>query len=875
MKRSLLISFVVVCAVSVTSSSTSAAEQLTFEEHIRPILKANCFHCHGEEKELAGGLDLRLSRLLIAGGESGPAIEPSDAESSLLISYVETGMMPPAEEQHLSQEDIATLSRWIDQGAKTLRPEPEETPVPGELLITTEDREHWAFQPIVKPEVPAVNTDIANPIDAFVADKLTAHNLTFSPRAEKITLLRRACFDLLGLPPTLDQINQFVNDESSDAYERMIDRLLASPHYGERWGRHWLDVVGYADSEGYNDKDLVREDAWSYRDYVIRSLNNDKPWDRFITEQLAGDELVRATHANAQGLGNQDLDTLELLTATGFLRMAPDGSGSSPDDPQLARKEVVTDTVKVVSSSLLGLTVGCAECHHHRFDPIPQEDFYRLRAIFAPVYDLEKWRMPTARRMAILSPEDKSKADEIEAKAKKLDEQHNTRKEEVMRLILDRVLETIPEEKRDYALKTFETPKAERDADQTNFSEEQFPMLGLLRVGTLHLFLERFEDGKDLKESYEKFQKEAQELRKDKPLPTYVRVATEDTSHVPETHVFHRGDVNSPEEAIIPPGGLKVVSPIAAEVSQKTFPTNSEELPTTGRRLAYAEYLTSGKHPLVARVLVNRFWMHHFGQGLVETPGEFGLRSNPPSHPELLDWLAADFQENGWKLKRLHKLIMTSRTYQQSSLRNQKSQAIDSDNRLLWRMPVRRLEAELIRDAILAVSGTLNDQPFGPAVPVGVNPGGIITVGGGTISEDRKELKRSVYIQVRRTQPVAMLEAFDAPQMEPNCERRVSSTVATQSLTMLNSQFIIKQSQAFAERVLEIAGENVDGEHLVQTAWKLALADEPTPNELAAMKSFLSEQLPTADAAKPEERVAALAALCQVLLNSNRFLYID
>jgi hypothetical protein len=298
-------------------------------------------------------------------------------------------------------------------------------------------------------------------------------------------------------------------------------------------------------------------------------------------------------------------------------------------------------------------------------------------------------------------------------------------------------------------------------------------------------------------------------------------------------------------------------------------------MPTSGRRLAYARYLTSGKHPLVARVLVNRFWMHHFGRGLVDTPGEFGLRSAGPSHPELLDWLAADFQENGWQLKRLHKLIMTSRTYRQVSQRNEAAEQVDSDNRLLWRMPVRRLEAEVIRDAILAVSGKLNDEPFGPAVPVATNEGGIVTVGGGTVSDDKKELKRSVYIQVRRTQPVAMLEAFDVPDTEPNCERRVSSTVATQSLTMLNSQFVIQQSQAFADRVLSESGDEATTDQLISSAWQLAFQAPPAPEELAAMQRFLAAQLSGADAEKPEQRRLALAALCQVLMNSNRFLYID
>lgn len=856
------------------SEESLAAEQLTFETDIRPILKANCFHCHGEEQELAGGLDLRMTRLIVAGGDSGPAIEAGDHSASLLHSYVESGLMPPAEEQHLKPEEVALIARWIDQAARTARPEPEETPVPGELLITTEDRDHWSFRPLRKPEVPEVTTHIENPIDAFVARKHAEHRLTFSRTADKITLLRRACFDLLGLPPTREQVEEFVNDESNDAYEKLIDRLLASPHYGERWGRHWLDVVGYADSEGYNDKDVIRDDAWSYRDYVIRAFNDDQPWNQFIVEQLAGDELAQVTHANAQDVANANEAARTQLVATGYLRMVPDGSGSSPDDPLLARNQVVTDTIKIVSSSLLGLTVGCAECHHHRFDPIPQEDFYRLRALFEPVYDLGKWRTPEGRRVAILSAEERQRADEIEAKAKELDAEHARLKQETLEVILGRVLEEIPEEQRAYARETFETPKAQRSAEQIAFSEEQFPMVGLLSVGTLHLFLARFEDGNELMKPYEDVLDQAKKLRATKPQPTLVRVATEDTSHLPETHVFHRGDVNSPGEEVVQPGGLKVISQATANVSLTTFPENNPELPTSGRRLAYAHYLTTGKHPLVARVLVNRFWLHHFGRGLVETPGEFGLRSSGPSHPELLDWLASDFQEHGWRLKRLHKLMMTSRTYRQASYRDEKYEQIDSDNRLLWRMPVRRLESEVIRDAILAVSGTLSTQQFGPAVPVIVNEGGIVTVGSSANSGDKKQ-KRSIYIQVRRSQPVAMLDAFDAPQLEPNCEQRVSSTVATQSLTMLNSQFIIEQSREFAERVLNECGVEASPAKLIEMAWQLALADDPSAAEMSALQTFLEEEMPDFKAGQLEQRRAALSALCQVLLNSNRFLYID
>ena len=844
--------------------------EVSFERDVWPILKTHCTACHGEAMELAAGLDLRLRRLIVAGSDSGAVIIPRRSSESLLIDYVRSGEMPPQEELRLTSDEVDVLVKWVDAGAPTLNREPQVTPDPGEILITDYERSHWAYRPIRRPRIPAaakVQRSSVNPIDAFVGMRLVENGLKFSPPADRRTLIRRVTFDLLGLPPTPEEVDAFVNNESPQAYSALIDRLLQSPHYGERWGRHWLDAAGYADSEGYNDKDVVRDDAWRYRDYVIRSLNADKPWDQFIVEQLAGDELVGATHATAQQLANDGPAALETLTATGFLRMAPDGSGSSPADPLLARNQAVTETLKVVSSALLGTSLACAECHHHRFDPIPQEDFYRFRAIFAPAFDLKNWRMPKSRRAAILSQADRKRAGEIEAKAKKLDEQHNRLKQETLELILQRVLESIPAERRDFARQAFATPKEKRTEEQRLFCDEEFPMLGLLRVGTLHLFLARFKDGEELKKEYENVLAEAAKLRENKPVPDYVRLTTEDPKHVPATRLFDRGDYSSPRGKPLIPAGLTVLDAFRAS----EIPANDTNLPTTGRRLAYARYLTSGRHPLVARVLVNRFWQHHFGRGLVETTGEFGRQGSEPSHPQLLDWLASDFMQGGWRLKRLHRRIMTSRTYQQSSQRRAEAEAVDGENRMLWRMPVRRLEAEAVRDAMLAVSGQLNREAFGKPISVAVTEGGIVDVAGGAVSPDRRELKRSIYIQVRRSQPVAMLDAFDAPQMEPNCSRRVVSTVAPQSLAMLNSDFVLRQSSALADRV--VADSTADSIHQL---WRLAYGRKPTNNELQLAEHFLLEQTQNFNADTVEDaKRAALASLCQVLFGSNEFLYVD
>lgn len=855
-----------------TPAASAESGPLTYEDDVRPLLKAYCFHCHGEDEELAGGLDLRLQRMIVAGGDSGPAIVPGKRSASLLFDYISSGDMPPGDELQLSPEDVETIGAWIDAGAPLAEPETDVDPVPGELLITRQERSHWSFQPIRTPELPTGSQE-PNPIDRFVERKLSEKGLSFSPEADRITLIRRASFDLTGLPPTPEQVEEFVNDSAPDAYERLIDRLLSSPHYGERWARHWLDVVGYADSEGYNDDDLIRPDAWRYRDYVIASFNRDKPWDEFLVEQLAGDELVEAHHTNAQDLANTDPEILEKLVATGFLRQVPDGTGSRPADPAAAKQQVITETVKVISSSLLGITVGCAECHHHRFDPIPQEDFYRLRAIFEPVYDPANWRIPKSRSVAILSEEDRARAAEIEEQAKALDAEHNRIKQEVLETILARVLEDVPEEDRQAAQTAFETAQKERTAEQEELVQAKYPMLGLLRTGTLHLFLARFKDGNELKKSYEDIQAEAAKLRAQKPQPDYVRVATEVVGKIPTTHVFHRGDFTSPEPEAVPPGDLTV---LGASAEALTFPMNLDEVATTGRRLAFARHLTSGEHPLVARVLVNRFWLHHFGRGIVSTPGEFGIRGEMPSHPELLDWLASNFMEHGWRLKRLHRLMMTSRTYRQASRQRPEAVAVDADNRYLWRMPVRRLEAEAVRDAMLATSGELKRQLYGDPVPVDVNAGGIVAVGGGNLSDDHRELRRSIYVQVRRTQPVAMLEAFDAPQMEPNCEQRLTSTVATQSLALLNSQFVVRQAEAFAERVREDVGTEASWSDVAAAAWQHAFGASPTAEARLKLTEFAEAQLDDfrARKLKDPERLA-LASLCHVLLTSNRFLYVD
>ena len=855
---------VIASTVAVAQGSETAP---TFEHDIRPLLKANCFHCHGEEPKLRGDLDLRLKRLIVAGGESGAAITPGDHKTSRLYELVSTGEMPPEDNHRLTAEEIALIARWIDTGALTAQAEPEgDLPAPGELIITDEEKNHWAYQPIKKAALPADGP--THPIDAFVARKLTEAKISPSPEADRLTLLRRATFDLLGLPPTKQQIDTFLADDKPGAWDRVIDRLLASPNYGERWGRHWLDVAGYADSEGYNDKDLVRTDAWAYRDYVIRSFNADKPWDQFITEQLAGDELAGVTAKDANSRATADTDVREKLTATGFLRMAPDGSGSSPDDLAIAKNQVMTETVKIVSSSLLGMTIACAECHHHRFDPIPQQDFYRMRAIFEPVYNPQEWRTPDKYNLRLMSAENYAIANHIEAEAKRVGELYQAERKEQIEWILAQELAKLPEDQRAFARESFETAEKERTPEHKKFLEDHPDIF--IKPSAIHLYLQKYKGGPE-KQAYATAISEAMvAIRSQKPTYDFIRAVSEVPEKLPVTKVFFRGDITSPEPEPVAPGGLYVLG-------GKTFPVDNADLATSGRRLAYAQHLTSGEHPLVARVLVNRFWMHHFGHGLVRTPGDFGARSSAPSHPQLLDWLAADFMENGWQLKRLHKLIMSSATYRQTSARRADADAIDADNTLLWRMPVRRLEAETIRDAMLAVSGELNPKAFGEPVPVKANPDGLFVVGGEGIAEPETH-RRSVYVQTLRSKPVEMLNVFDAPQMEPNCEIRQASTVTTQALALMNGDFVLDQSYVFAKRVLDETGPDASSAEKIDYAWQLAFGDKPNDDERQASLAYLEKQRAVFDADKITEAakdVRTLTSLCQVLYQANHFLYVD
>ncbi len=852
-------------------ADAAASTNLNFEVHIRPILKAHCFHCHGESENPKAGLDLRLRRFMTPHQteDDGTLLVSGEPNRSALLTVIRDGKMPKGGKGPTPAE-VERIAEWIRQGAPTLRPEPES--LPRGFYLTEEDRSFWSFQPIHKTSPPANREP--NPIDAWVALGHDAAGLQFAPAADRRTLIRRLSLDLLGLPPTPEEVEAFVGDPASDAYERLVDRYLARPQYGERWGRHWLDIAGYADSNGFVEADSVRAQSWRYRDYVIRTFNTDQPWNEFIIEQLAGDELASAHHADTQS-ALADPRRREALIATGFLRQVPDGTGDGPPDPNLARNQVMAETLKVVSSAFLGLTVGCAQCHDHRYDPISQADYFRLRAIFEPALNWKEWRAPGERQYSLYSAEDRARAEAIEAEAKTLDTAADQLHKELLDQSFEKQLALLPEELR-------ETVRVARNTEPDKRTPEQKELFKKYPSADVRYSLDLYDPEGNKKVTAKRA--EANQIRSTKPPEGFVMALTEVADRVPDTVRHHRGDHDQPRE-IVRPDELEVLAPLGS--LEAAIASTRSGKSTSGRRLAYAQWLTSGQHPLVARVLVNRFWQHHFGQGLVRTSGDFGHLGEAPTHPELLDWLAADFMEHGWKLKRLHRLIVTSRTYRQSSVHAVAEQR-DPDHRWLARFPLRRLEAETLRDSLLAASGDLNLFPAGPPIPVARHGSGRIVVGEEKLNANGEpvdvgsvsgaEMRRSVYVQVRRSRPLTVLETFDLPVLSPNCERRALTTVAPQSLLLMNDAFLVEQGRHLARRLEFETGLELS--RAVPRAWEILYATQPSDSELARCQDYYNRQLQIFRQNRSPESTAsaetdALASLCQVLLSSNRFLYLE
>ncbi len=864
---------VLLCSLAVTAHG--AERMLTFEKDVRPLLKTHCTHCHGEEEKPKGGVDLRLRRFMdLKLDDEKHVIVAGQPAQSELVRLIKSGEMPK-KGKPMSEADLAIIEKWIAQGAKTARPEPLVL-APGPM-ISDDDREYWAFQPVKRPAVPATldAKKVRTPVDAFLLKSMADKGLSFAPEADRRTLIRRVSLDLTGLLPTPEEVDAFVSDKSPLAYEQLVERLLASKSYGERWARHWLDVVGYADSNGYSEADSVRPQAWRYRDYVIRAMNTDKPWDEFIQEQLAGDELAGATHADFQQ-AVLDPQRTDQLTATAFLRMAPDGTGDAPDDAKLAKNQVIAEQMKVMTSSLMAMTVACAQCHDHRYDPITQADYYRLRAVFDPAYNLEAWRAPAQRLYSLYSPEERAKAAEIEVKAKEIEVEARAMSKKFLDEIFEVEIKKVPEAEQAAFRIARDTPKEKHTPEQKALIKK-YP--SALATYSLDLYDKKKQDIVDAKMA------EAKKLRDTKPVEGFVMALTEVKGQVPVTKLFNRGDHDQPKQALTP-GELSILASPQIEPF-KPVPVSSG---SSGRRLAYAQWLTSGKHPLTARVLVNRFWMNHMGRGIVNTPGDFGRQGELPTHPELLDFLADEFVKSGWKLKSLHRLIMLSNAYRQSSVNNASLNA-DPENKLYARFKLRRIDAETLRDSLLAVTGTLVQTSYGPPSGIGRDPQGRVVTGidKGTITLNKvdpggaDDFRRSIYVQVRRSKPVTVLDTFDAPVMTPNCELRAQTTVAPQSLLLMNDTFVLDSSRRLADR-LETASPGNRTEQ-IKRAWELLFGKPATQPDVVRGIAYLNEQtkaladyhhgIQHAKGVVPNPPQEAMASLCQILCSSNRFLYVE
>ncbi|HZS10084.1 MAG TPA: DUF1549 and DUF1553 domain-containing protein [Blastocatellia bacterium] len=715
---------------------------------------------------------------------------------------------------------------------------------------------HWAYKPVVKPAVPAVENKawVRTEVDAFILSALERRQIKPSKPADKITLLRRATFDLTGLPPTPEETAVFLNDKSPKAFEHVVDRLLSSPHYGEKWARHWLDLARYAESDGFKADD-TRPNAWRYRDYVIKSFNADKPYDRFIKEQIAGDELWP--------------DDPDALVATGFNRLYPDEYNAR--NLRQRRQEILNDLTDTVGSVFLATTYGCARCHDHKYDPVLQKDYYKLQAFFAAVRAKDDY--------VLVSPAEQA---EYQRRLAAWQEQTKDIREQIARLeapilkaLYDESFDKYPDDIR----QAITTPPEKRDTMQwLMYHKAQWQ----LNYGV-------DEDGNgvraklkgEAKKEYDDLKAKLAAFDSIKPKPLPIGSGITDVGREAPTHYVMKGGAYDNFGEEVQPGFLTIISPASAKIVP---PANAN---TTGRRTALANWLAGPDNPLVARVMVNRIWHYHFGRGIVGTPSDFGMMREPETNRELLDYLATAFVEKGWSIKAMHRLIMLSNTYQQASDFNQEAAAKDPDNRLLWRFGRQRLTGEEIRDAVLATSGQLNPQMGGPSVFPEI-PDGMEVRGGWKKKEDEEaKNRRSIYVFVRRNSRYPMFQAFDMPDTHESCGRRINTTTAPQALSLLNDKVVLRAAQSFASRV--IGSSKPDD--WVATAYSLAFSRQPDANEremaaafmqkqAAIIKARLEEKKPVAIPAKLPPDVdpamaAALVDLCHVLFNSNEFVYVN
>lgn len=858
-------------------AKTAAEQRARFEREILPMFQAQCTQCHGEKNPMAG-LSLHTAAAALKGGSNGPVIVEGFSERSLLVRRIANHTMPPpGSGRKLQESEIRVIREWIDRGnfTESISADSSDRPfTPMEAPpITAEQRQFWSFRKPVAAPVPKVRAArrVRTPVDAFVLAKLEQKGLQFSPDAADQKLMRRAYLDLTGLPPTPEQIREFLADRSAGAYERLIDRLLQSPRYGEHQGRQWLDAAGYVDTTGKDfdpKKTEYADGMWRYRDYVIDSINADKPWDRFLTEQLAGDELV-----DWQAAGKFTPEIRELLTATGYTRNILDITEEDISNLPVERYEALFKLVEKVSSSTLGLTVGCARCHTHKFDPIPQRDYYRFLSLFTTSYNPTDWIQPQNRYVWTVSKQEKEAIDsynkQFEEPLTELRKKLGAVRKPYEDSILDEKLKELPEVIREDTRAALATAADKRDEVQKYLVKSFGAKLKVPDEEVLKLFKEA---DKSSAEQLERDIKATEERRRKLEKIQ----ALWDVGKPPSIRLLQRGSADAPGPKVTP-GFFEVLSASGSTDAHRPPETQGK---SSGLRLAFAQWLTGPENPLAARVIVNRIWQGHFGTGIVATPDNFGKMGAPPVNQELLDWLAVDFMKNGWRAKRLHKLIMTSTAYRQSARQSDeawvaKARQIDPTNSLLWRMNLRRLDAESLRDSIIAASGKLVNEGGGPPIPVEMLPDGLQVISSKAPPEAR--WRRSIYLTSRRTYPVSFLGVFDYPIIDTNCTRRVPSATPLQSLTLMNDPFMWEAAGELSANASRVAGADAPVAKKLQAAYLLALSRGASAEEIRGAEEYLREQQQI-HASGPEASQAAARAfqsLAQMLLSSNEFLYVD
>jgi len=840
---------------------------VSFSKQVQPILEARCLKCHGEKMQMAK-LDLRTREAALKGGEKGPSFVPNDPEQSSLyrkVAGLEKPLMPM--DGKLSNAEIGILRDWIAQGAKwegTIGDAAPQQDVSAleDMKLPAGARDFWSFRKPIKAAIPKTGEPEwdRHPVDAFLRKAMLDRGLKAAPLAGPATLVRRAYLDLTGLPPTPDQVRQYTADTSPDAWEKLIDRLLESPAYGERWGRHWLDVARYADSNGY-EHDFDRPNAWRYRDYVIQSFNKDIPFNQFLEEQIAGDELEQVTN--------------NTLIATGFLRSYAKVGFREKDNPQF-RYDYLDDMIATVGRGILGLTVQCARCHNHKFDPIAQKDYYKLQASLWGYVEVDLPLVPEAEAKAYAA-----KVKEIEDNVKPLRAAIKELEEPYRAKLMVEKYRKWPE----HIQKAVFTPEADRTPGQvllanqiirtTNVSSEEIdrnvPAAELDKKRALEARIKEFERARPkaipvafgITDGDYRFTPDG---AGDEPAPgkgikqevTEGSFLCDGTTpyQAPPSYFLHHGDSNS-RGSVMKPGFVSVIDD--GTMPTAVPPANHR---TSGRRLALAHWLSSPGNPLPARVMVNRIWHHHFGRGIVTTLDNFGKAGDAPTHPELLDWLAVEFVEHGWSVKHMHRLLMSSRAYRLSSeFGGGGNLNIDAANLYWWKFHPQRLEAEVVRDNILFASGSLNTKMLGPAVFPELSGEVLASMDKGIWrkQKDGPEVwRRSVYVYRKRGLPLPFFEVFDLPDQNITCARRTTSTVPTQALTLLNNEWVLNQARRMADRIATLAPSGPEAQ--LDLGYQIALSRLPTAEERRIGLEFLSTH--------------TLADFAHVMLNLNEFVYL-